>query len=142
MVNFIAKETWELWKDNIAYLVRNGSQEGRDSDDISESVLEYLEGEGAFSIIEDEHPLPAGNPTCFKAGQGYTFTDWFTGGGSFMTVKEVVNRKVTFDVNRSEADGSFKATEAYDILFDEEKNSQYVLIYEYKGKEARVYAKE
>ena len=64
MVNYITKDSWELWKDNISYIIYHSPKS--DPDNIAESILDYLQGEGAFDIIkdeEDEAPLPIEEPT-------------------------------------------------------------------------------
>lgn len=76
----------------------------------------------------------------FKVGQHYDFTDWFTGGTSDREVDKISDGKVTFKIERWELDGHHFTTETYDIDTDENGNES-VLIYEYHGEEARIYAK-
>ncbi len=45
MVNTITKETWDLWLDNIDYIINHSDT----SEKASEEILNYLEGEGAFA---------------------------------------------------------------------------------------------
>ena len=46
MPNVITKETWELWADNIEYLITHEEDEGK----LAYQILTYLEGEGAFTL--------------------------------------------------------------------------------------------
>ena len=50
MINRITHETRELWWDNIVYLIDNA----KGSESAAEDILEYLEGEGAFAVIDDD----------------------------------------------------------------------------------------
>lgn len=52
MENVIVKETWDLWKDNIGYLLAIADFD-KSAEDIAEEILQYLEGEGAFTLKED-----------------------------------------------------------------------------------------
>lgn len=49
MENVIVKETWDLWKDNIGYLLAIADFD-KSTEDIAEEILQYLEGEGAFTL--------------------------------------------------------------------------------------------
>ncbi len=138
MTNFITKDTYDLWADNISYLISSADGK-KDSDEIAESILEYLEGEGAFELLPEKNSDL--NPGVFKAGQSYAFADPVSGNGAFWTVEEVRNGKAVFIVNRNESDVISEGREIRDILFDEEKNRAYVLINNLKGEEDRIYAK-
>ena len=77
----------------------------------------------------------------FSEGQTYTFTDWFTGGESFLTVDHIVEedgirKKVVFDAIYHEIDGDHKHIDTYDIC--ENEDGEYVRVYEYEGSEARI----
>jgi hypothetical protein len=75
----------------------------------------------------------------FKPLQTYRANDWFTGGTQVYKVTSVNERQVTFRIISSELDGESDRRETYDIRKDE-NGFNYVLLYEYKGYENRLYA--
>ena len=78
-------------------------------------------------------------PKRFAVGQEYMWTDWFTGGQSWYTVKEITNNKVVFSEYRREIDGEYEMEEKYDICTDESGN-EYLVMCCYRGEEGRLYA--
>lgn len=50
MVNRITQDTWDLWWRNIMYLNDNAD----DPETAANDILNYLEGEGAFTLIKED----------------------------------------------------------------------------------------
>lgn len=51
MPNWITKDTWELWAENIEYIIDHTEEKGTEA----YHILTYLEGEGAFTLKEEEN---------------------------------------------------------------------------------------
>ena len=51
MINRITKGTWDLWVENMAYLMRSADPD-KQYEDIAEDIMQYLENEGAFDLVE------------------------------------------------------------------------------------------
>lgn len=104
-----------------------------------------------WDALDDEFDIPneteessdetKSMPKVFAVGQKYEWTSWFTGGVSYLTVKEIKNSKVTFSEYRMEIDGEYSKEETFDILTDDNGN-EYVKMCEYRGEEGRLYAEE
>lgn len=75
----------------------------------------------------------------FNVGQQYHNICWFTGASCIMEVFALQKNSVTFTVTRTEADGIHTCLEEYHIDHDSEGNES-VLIYDYHGKENRIFA--
>ena len=48
MDNRICKDTWDSWEDNIDFLIDN-----TDRDEVADAILQFLQDEGAFTLVED-----------------------------------------------------------------------------------------
>ena len=51
MINRITKETWELWAENIEYIIDH-TEKGKEGSE-AYNILKYLESEGAFTVIDE-----------------------------------------------------------------------------------------
>lgn len=51
-MNRITEDTYKLWYENIAWMI-DGAIEGEQKD-IAQDILDYLQDEGAFTLIEDK----------------------------------------------------------------------------------------
>lgn len=80
-------------------------------------------------------------PKRFQIGQVYDWTDWFSGGQAWYTVKEVADGKVVFAEHRWELDGEFDLISDYEIKIDENGN-EYIVMCSYHEHEGRIYAEE
>lgn len=80
-------------------------------------------------------------PKVFAVGQRYEWTSWFTGGVSYLTVKEIKNSKLTFSEYRMEIDGEYEIEESFDIAKDE-NGDEYIVMCEYRGEISKLYAEE
>ena len=91
--------------------------------------------------FDDENDMPEREekPKVFTVGQKYEWTSWFTGGVSYLTVKEIKNGKLTFAEYRMEIDGEYTKEETFEILTDE-NGDEYIKMCEYRGEEGRLYA--
>lgn len=49
MDNAIVKETWEIWWNEITNIIYCSES----SESAAEDILVYLEGEGAFTVVDD-----------------------------------------------------------------------------------------
>ena len=49
MINRITRETWEQWYEEIIYIIQNN-----ESDNAANNILNYLQDEGAFTVVDDE----------------------------------------------------------------------------------------
>ena len=49
MINRITRDTWEQWYKEIVDIIQNN-----ESDNAANSILNYLQDEGAFTLINDE----------------------------------------------------------------------------------------
>lgn len=54
MTNHITKDTYGTWLENIEYLITKGKRDNRFDEDITQQILDYLEEEGAFEVVEEE----------------------------------------------------------------------------------------
>ena len=52
MENRICQDTWDLWVENIDYLIDN-----TDRYKVADEILHYLQDEGAFTLIKEESRL-------------------------------------------------------------------------------------
>ncbi len=127
MLNTIVKDTYDLWFENIDYLIRTGTSEGKASEEIAESILEYLEGEGAFEL-ELGKTLAEKR---FEKGMRIHYRNAFIKEDAVFTVKDREEDTVILTVTRKGEDGSESVLdEEFKIQFDSRKRSEYVIIYE------------
>lgn len=77
----------------------------------------------------------------FQIGNIYTTVDWFTGGIMKYRCIGRDEKNALFQVLDKEVDGVSIREERYEILHDSERG-EYVLIYEYRGHENRLYSLE
>ena len=75
----------------------------------------------------------------FKVGQGYVWTDWFSGGRTHYTVSSREGNKLVLSCIACELDGVHERTETFDILMDEEGNER-VLMCEYRDHRGFLFA--
>lgn len=75
----------------------------------------------------------------FEVGQKYNFICWFTGGNTLYTVEYRTQTKVSFKTVANEMDGVHEGIEEFEIDVDEFGNES-ILIYEYHGHKAQIYA--
>ena len=97
-----------------------------------------------WSALDDVFDIPYEEKEVekkFAVGQAYEWTSWFTGGVSYLTVKEIKDGKLTFAEYRMEVDGEYTMEETFEILTDENGN-EYVKMCEYRCEEGRLYAEE
>lgn len=76
----------------------------------------------------------------FKVGNTYSVSDWFTGGTHRYKCISKSDNTVRFSVIQDEMDGVHSMGEK-EFQIQVESETEYVLIYEYKGHENRLYAK-
>lgn len=100
---------------------------------------------GDFIDEVDDIPIPyeideAKETKCvFEIGDEYDWVDWFTGGVSYYTVKDINGNKLTFSEYRREIDGEYEKEETFEIQTDDDGN-QYIKMCEYYGEVGKLYA--
>lgn len=77
----------------------------------------------------------------FEIGKVYYMTDWFTGGVKRLTCVKRTESHAWFRVTSTELDGAYITNEDFEIKRTD-SGREYVLIYEYHGKENRLYGSE